>query len=200
MSGENGSQIAVAVQPYEGEDYRSSSFTITSERGFCTAKVYLSQNRLEFEDIFNMVFGVSKIEHWNTDYFGQMIEDSYRLYEFNPYDTTGGYMMYFFEDGTGVQRDHHDNAAVYYAFTYDYDAANRNLHIEFETVTDAPESYDVSVLTASEELFRFFHEYKPNWWERADMRKVGTINPAEKSLFMRAAKKRKGNEGIFRIK
>ena len=200
MSGEYGSHIAVAVQPYEGEDYRSSSFTITSEHGFCTAKVYLSQNRLEFEDIFNMVFGVSKIEHWNTDYFGQMIEDSYRLYEFNPYDTTGGYMMYFFEDGSGVQRDHHDNVAVYYAFTYDYDAANRNLHIEFETVNDAPESYDVSVLTASEDLFRFYHEYKPNWWERADMRKVGTINPAEKSLLMRAAKKRQGNEGIFQIR
>jgi hypothetical protein len=62
------------------------------------------------------------------------------------------------------------------------------------------ESYDVSVLTASEELFRFFHEYKPNWWERADMRKIGIVEPAEKSLLMRVAKKRKENEGIFQIR
>lgn len=200
MTGEHNGTLSVAVQPYEGSDYRSSSFTLTSEHGLKKVKVHLSQNKLEFDEIYNMVFGVSEIERWNTDFFGQMIEDSYRHFEFNPYDTTQGYMMYFFEDGNGVQRDHHDDTVVYYAFNYIYDAASRNLHIDFETVTGAPESYDVSVLTASEELFRFFHEYKPNWWERADMRKVGTINPEEKSLLIRAAKKRTGNEGIFRIK
>ena len=109
-------------------------------------------------------------------------------------------MMYFFEDGYGVQRDHHNDSVVYYAFNYVYDAEIRNLHIDFVTVTDSLESYDVSVLTASEELFRFIHEYKPNWWERANMLKVGTIDPTEKSLLMRVAKKRKGNEGIFRIR
>ena len=198
MSGENGGSLAISVQPYEGEDYRSSSFTLTSEHGFTAARVHLSQNKLEFEEIYNMVFGVSKVEHWNTDYFGQMIEDSYMPYEFNPYDTATGYMMYFFEDGRGVQRDHHNNVAVYYSFTYNYDAANRNLHIEFDVVSDVLENYDVNVLTASEELFRFVHEYKPGFWERADMRKVGTINPEEKSLIMRAAKKRQSKEGIFR--
>ena len=32
------------------------------------------------------------------------------------------------------------------------------------------------------------------------MRKVGTITPGEKSLLMRAAKKRHGVEGIFKTK
>lgn len=200
MSGENGGCIAISVQPYEGSDYRSSSFTITSEHGFTTAKVFLSQNKLEFDEIFNMVFGVSKLERWNTDYFGQMIEDSYRHWEFNPYDTTTGYRMYFFEDGHGVQRDHHNDSVVYYTFTYDYNAANRSLYIEFDLVSDSLENYSVNVLTASEELFRFHHEYKPNFWERADMRKVGTITPGEKSLLMRAAKKRHSVEGIFKTK
>ena len=199
MLGEQGGELAISVQPYEGEDYRSSSFTLTSEHGLKTARVYLSQNKLEFDEIFNMVFGVSEIEHWNTDYFGQMIEDSYRHYEFNPYDTAQGYMMYFFEDGTGVQRDHHNEVAVYYAFNYVYDAENRNLHIDFETVTDSLESYDVSVLTASEELFRFFHEYKPNWWERADMRKVGIIDPDAKAVLKHKAIKRKEGGPIFQF-
>ena len=192
--------LAISVQHYEGSDYRSSSFTITSEHGFTTAKVFLSQNKLEFDEIFNMVFGVSKLERWNTDYFGQMIEDSYKHWEFNPYDTTTGYMMYFFEDGHGVQRDHHNDSVVYYTFTYDYNAANRSLYIEFDLVSDSLENYSVNVLTASEELFRFHHEYKPNFWERADMRKVGTITPGEKSLLMRAAKKRHGVEGVFQTK
>ena len=197
----NQGSLTLSVQPYEGTDYRSSTFTITSEHGWRVAKVYVSQNKLELDEIFNMVFGVSKLEHWNTDYFGQIIEDSYKTWEYDPFDTTQGYLMYFFEDGTGVQRDHHKDTVVsYYAFTYDYNASNRMMHIEFETVGDEPEDYDLSLLTASEELFRFMHEYKPNWWERADMRKIGTINSGEKSLLKRAAKKRQGMEGIFRTK
>lgn len=199
MSGKGQSSLTITVQPYEGSDYRSSSFTLISEHSLCKTKVFLSQNKLEFEEIVNMVFGVSKVEYWNTDYFGQIIEDSYRHKEYNPYDTTMGYLMYFLEDGVGVQRDHHKDSVVYYVFTYDYDAISRNLHIEFETVSDAVEDYDASVLTASEKLFRFIHEYKPNWWERADMRKIGTINSGEKSLLMHATKKRKGTEGIFQL-
>lgn len=202
MSGEPTHQgsLTVTVQPYDGDEYRSSSFTLTSEHGFYTAKVYLSQNQLEFDEIINMVFGVSHAEHWNTDYFGQMIEDSYKHKEYDPFDTTKGYLMYFLEDGQGVQRDHHKDSVVYYAFTYSYNAHSRNLHIEFETVADTLiESYDASVLTASEELFRFCHEYKPNWWERADMRKIGTVTPGEKSLLTRAVTKRKGQNGIFQF-
>ena len=108
--------------------------------------------------------------------------------------------MYFFEDGQGLQRDRHRDTAVYYAFTYEYNPAEQILHIEFETVTDAPESYDPQVLTASDSLYRFIHEYKTDWWERADMRKVGTVNPEEKSMLKRVAKKRHGEEGIFQTK
>ena len=202
MSGDptNQGSIVVTTQAFDGNDFRSSSFTITSEHGWCVAKVNLSQNKLEFDEIFNMVFGVSKVEHWNTDYFGQIVEDSYKQKEYNPFDTTTGYMMYFFEEGKGVQRDHHGDTAVYYAFDYVYNPVDRILHIEFETVGDEPENYNPSVLTASESLFRFIHEYKPDWWERADMRKIGTITPGEKSSVMRAATKRKGNEGIFSVR
>lgn len=200
MSGKQTNQgsLTITVQPYDGDEYRSSSFTLTSEHGLFSTKVYLSQNYLEFDEIINMVFGVSKLEQWNTDYFGQIIEDSYKHKKYDPFDTTKGYMMYFLEDGQGVQRDHHKDSVVYYAFTYNYDAVSRNLHIEFETVADTlVESYVASVLTASEEMFRFFHEYKPNMWERADMCKIGTITPSEKTILMRNATKRKKGDAIF---
>ena len=67
-------------------------------------------------------------------------------------------------------------------------------------MTDAPENYDPEVLTASDPLFRFFHEYKDNWWERADMRKIGTINPDQKAFLRQKTIKRKENEGIFSIR
>jgi hypothetical protein len=107
--------------------------------------------------------------------------------------------MYFFEDGQGIQRDHHNDTAVYYAFTYNYNPVEQILHIEFETVTDAPESYDPQVLTASDSLYRFMHEYKPNWWERADMRKVGELDPDAKAFLKQAATKRKERGPIFQF-
>ena len=107
--------------------------------------------------------------------------------------------MFFLADGTGVQMDHHSDTAVYYVFNYEYDPMNQILHIEFETVEDAPENYDPQVLTASDSLFRFIHEYKEHWWERADMRKIGTINPDAKALLKQKAIKRKGDEPIFQF-
>ena len=139
------------------------------------------------------------LEHWNTDYYGQIIEDTYKHRTYNPYDTATGYTMYFLENGTGVQMDHHNDTAVYYAFSYVYNPVNQILHIEFETVDDAPENYDPQVLTASDSLFRFIHEYKDHWWERADMRKIGTINPDAKAVLKHKAIKRKGDEPIFQF-
>ena len=199
MSGKNDGTITITVDPMEDCDYRASSFFITVPNGHVRRTVFVSQNKLDFDGMVNKVFGVLKLEHWNTDFYGQIIEDSYYLYEFDPYDTTTGYLMYFYEDGQGMQRDRHESHPVYYPFTYNYNPVDQILHIEFETVDGAPEDYDPLVLTASDSLYRFMHEWKTDWWERADMRKVGTINPEEKSLLMRAAEKRQDKGGIFRF-
>ena len=82
--------------------------------------------------------------------------------------------------------------------TADSDCSHE-ITIEFETVSGAPENYDPQVLTASDSLYRFIHEYKANWWERADMRRIGTINPSEKAIIKNMATKRKGDEPIFQF-
>lgn len=199
MEGKKDGTITVTVKPLEDADYRGASFVVTSPGGHIRRTVFISQNKLDFNGMINKVFGVMNLEHWNTDYYGQIIEDSYRHYEFNPYDTTAGYLMYFFEDGIGVQRDRHADTAAYYLFHYEYDVVNQVLHIDFETIDGAPESYAPDVLTASDSLYRFMHEYKPSWWERADMRKVGTINPTEKADFRQKAIKRKEGGPIFQF-
>lgn len=197
MSGNaNDSIITITVKEFNG-DYRGTSFVIDSPGAHVHRTVFVSQNKLDFEGLYNKVFGVSSVEHWNTDYMNQMIEDSYKPKEYDPYDTATGYTMYFLADGTGVQMDHHKDTAIYYAFTYEYNPINQILHIEFETIDDSHENYDPQVLTASDSLFRFIHEYKDHWWERADMRKIGTINPDAKALLKHKAIKRKGDEPIF---
>jgi hypothetical protein len=196
MSGEKDAILSIEVEDFEG-DYRGSSFVIVSPGGHVRRTVFVSQKKLDFDGMVNKIFGVMSVEHWNTDYYGQIIEDSYKHYEFNPYDTTTGYLMYFLENGQGVQRDHDNDTAVYYAFTYEYNPIDQILHIEFETTGDEPESYDPQVLTASDSLYRFIHEYKPDFWERADMRKVGVYNPEGKANLRQKAIKRRDGEGIF---
>lgn len=199
MSGKNDATLIITVEALEDADFRGASFSINSPGGHVYRTVFVSQNKMDFDGLYNKVFGVSSVEYWNTDYFDQMIEDSYIHNEFDPYDTATGYTMYFLADGTGVQMDHITDKAAYYAFSYEYDPMNQILHIEFETVEDAPENYDPQVLTASDSLFRFIHEYKEHWWERADMRKIGTINPDAKALLKQKAIKRKGDEPIFQF-
>ena len=199
MSGKNDGSLTITVEALEDGDFRGSSFVINSPGGHVYRTVFVSQNKLDFDGLYNKVFGVSSRETWNTDYMDQMIEDSYKHKIYDPYDTATGYTMYFLADGTGVQMDHHKDTAVYYAFTYEYNPINQILHIEFETIDDSHEDYDPQVLTASDSLFRFIHEYKDHWWERADMRKIGTINPDAKAVLKHKAIKRKGDEPIFQF-
>ena len=198
-SGKNDATITITVEEMTDADFRGSSFIISSPNGHVYRTVFVTQNKLDFDGLYNKVFGFISVEHWNTDFYGQIIEDSYKHKEYDPYDTATGYTMFFLADGSGIQMDHHKDTAVYYAFTYDYSPIDQILHISFETVNDAPEDYSPQVLTASDSLFRFMHEYKPDWWERGDMRKIGTITPGQRSILMRAVTKRKGGEPILQF-
>ena len=202
-SGRGNMTLAIVVEPLENQLERSSSFTITSTKGNVQLKVHLSQNTedpTELESITDMVFGVANVAHWNVDYYGEVIEESYRRKEFNPYDTTSGYFMYFFQDSIGIQRDNvNGDSTTYYSFKYAFNPDTRILYIDFETVADTSETYNAPVLIATEEIFRFQHEYLPMRWEISDMRKIGTLHPNEKSRIMQATTKRKPKGGVFQF-
>ena len=103
MSGRaNDSVVTITVSDYSGGDFRGSSFIVSSPGGHIHRKVFVSQNKIDFDGLVNKVFGLTTLEHWNTDYYGQIIEDEYDLYEYDPYDTTKGQRMYFFENGQGI--------------------------------------------------------------------------------------------------
>lgn len=197
--GKKDGTITITVEPMENSDFRESSFMITVPGGHIRRTVFISQNVLEFDGLYNKIFGVSSIEHWNTDYYGQIIEDSYHHWEYDPFDTLHGYWMYFLDDGTGAQKDSHADSTVWYLFNYEFNPITHDLQISFQTVDDSPENYNPDVLTASDSLFRFIHEYKEHFWERADMRKIGTVPTGEKAIITRKAIKRKSGGPIFQF-
>ena len=197
MSGSaNDSIITVTVSDFTGGDYRGTSFVISSPKHHVRRTVFVAQTYIDFYSMINKVYGVMNKERWNTDYADQIIEDTYQLKQYNPYDTTRGYHMYFLEDGTGVQRDHHTDTVAYYLFFYEYDPFNQILHISFPG-PDSVMNYNPEVLTASDSLYRFMHEFKSHFFERADMRKIGTINPSGKATMLQKAVKRKEPGPIF---
>lgn len=190
--------ITVTVKDYSNGDFRGSSFVINSPGGHVYRTVFVSQNKIDFYSMVNKIYGAVSIEKWNTDFYNQIVEDSYKHRVYDPYDTTQGQLMYFLEDGKGVQRNRVlEDYPIYYPFKYEYDPANNTLHIEFET-EEGPEPYDPEVLNASDSIFRIYHEYKPHWHERADMRKIGVVTPGEKTrLMQKIMKRKKGGEPIF---
>ena len=192
------SVVTITVEDYSDGDFRGSSFVISSPGGHIRRTVFVSQNKLDFDGMINKVFGLTKLEHWNTDFFGQIVEDSYETWVFDPYDTTRGQLMYFFEHGQGVQRNRElFDHAIYFPFEYEYDADSSILHIVFHLVNDSLEPYNPEVLCASDSLYRFMHEYKPDFFERADMRKVGTCSLDDHMMMRSKLSKRKQGGPIF---
>lgn len=198
MSGSaNDSIVIVTVNDYSNGDYRGASFVVNSPGGHVYRTVFVSQNKLDFYGMINKVYGVMKVEHWNTDFYGMIVEDTYQEATYNPYDTTTGYLMYYLENGIGYQRDHHTDTVAWWGFNYDFDPDSCILHIEFHLADGGLDHYDPEVLCASDSLYRVLHEYKPNFWERADLRKVATVIPAAKEEMMKKAAKRKEGQPIF---
>ena len=96
MSGKaKDSIVTVTVNDYSHGDFRGSSFVVNSPGSHIRRTVFVSQNKLDFDGLVNKVFGLTRLERWNTDYYGQIIEDEYDLDEYDPYDTTRGQRMYF---------------------------------------------------------------------------------------------------------
>ena len=198
LEGTKNGSLLVTVTALEDADYRGSTFVISSPGGHVRRTIFVSQNKLDFDGMINKVFGLTKLEHWNTDFFGQIVEDSYETWEFDPYDTTRGQLMYFFEHGQGVQRNRElFDHAIYFPFEYEYDADSSILHIVFHLVNDSLEPYNPEVLCASDSLYRFMHEYKPDFFERADMRKVGTCSLDDHLMMRSKLSKRKQGGPIF---
>ena len=191
---------------FEG-DYRSSSFLVVSNSGEQALRVRLSQNIIEIESLTNTIFSPFHVEHWNTDFYGMVIEDSYINYNNpNPEDTLSkrSYAMYFREDSIGMQSDNMNaDSTLYFPFTYSYNPETRILYIDFATTEeDAVEDYSVTVLTATNEVFRFMHEYKEDSWEMAAMTKIGDITPSvakKQGTKPIVYSKRKGRGPIFQF-
>lgn len=169
----------------------SNNYTATNNLGLVRLKsssgntetpVRVKQNGRNESNITSTVWGVFKYERWNTDYFNNILEETYNVSNYVPTNfNSPGWTMYFLKNNHGEQSDRKYNESgdlvqVFYPFDYEYDTTTHLLHITFESEDpEVNEFYDTEVLTLTDTLFVIQDEYREHFFEKASMRKVGYV-------------------------
>jgi len=157
-------------------------FWLKSSSGNTETPVRVKQNGRNETNITSTVWGIYKYERWNTDYFNNILEETYTVSEYNPSNfNTPGWTMYFLKNNHGEQSDRKysetgELVQIFYPFDYEYDSVTHHLHITFENEDpEVNEYYDTNVLTLNDSIFIIQDEYREHFFEKASMRKVGYI-------------------------
>lgn len=194
-SGRKDGSFKVKVTKNDANQDREAMIKVVSEKGKASQSIKVLQatdivsGGVDFSILVNSYWGLSREEQWNTDFYNEVIPDTYKLWEFDPNDTTTGYVMFFvYSDSLGYfgfQKEIKSDSSVYYRFNYSIDSINNQVLLSFEQFdTTQVEEYaiDVQVLNAS--TFKFWHEYKPHFFERSKLSLLGTINPESRGFVM----------------
>lgn len=131
------------------------------------------------ENLFLGVWGVEKIEYYNTDYAGNPIAGSMIAYTYEPNSIDNGIQMYFREDNSGEMRDSAidelwldwneetesyethivcPDTVLVKPFTYTYDESENVLYLTL-TNDGNVQSYTLKISDLSNELFVYENVY-----------------------------------------
>lgn len=149
------------------------------------------------ENLFLGVWGVEKIEYYNTDYVGNPIAASMSTYLYEPNSTDNGIQMYFREDNSGEMRDSAidelwldwneetesyethivcPDTVLVKPFTYTYDESENVLYLTLNYDGNV-QSYTLKISDLSNELFVYENvyghdDYGNGFVEKAYLRRV----------------------------
>ncbi len=205
-SGNIGStDMTVTVQNNFGHTNNIGLIRLKSSSGNTETPVRVKQNGRNETDITNTLWGVFKYERWNTDYYGNILEETHIISNYNPTNfNSAGWTMYFLKNNHGQQSDRKYNSdnqliQVFYPFDYEYDSITNHLHITFESEDpEINEYYDTEVLTHNDSIFIIQDEYREHFFEKAHLRKVGNIvEETTKSTSPGKARARKRGQPLF---
>ena len=177
---------------------------LKSDSGNTETPVRIKQNGRNESNITATVWGVFKYERWNTDYFNNVLEETYTVTNYVPTNfNSPGWTMYFLRNNHGEQSDrkYNDNGdlvQVFYPFDYQYDTLTHLLHIVFESEDpEIIESYDTEVLTLTDTLFVIQDEYREHFFEKASMRKIGYVQENKNTTSPRKIGTKKHGHPLF---
>lgn len=181
-------------------------FRLKSSSGNTETPVRVKQNGRNDSNITSSVWGVYQYERWNTDYYNNILEETYTTSNYVPTNfNSPGWTMYFLKNNHGEQSDrkyNNDNVLiqVFYPFDYQYDTLTQKLHIVFESEDpEVNEYYDTDVLTLNDSIFIIQDEYRDHFFEKASMRKVGYVDEKSVGSSPRKTGRKKPGHPLFEL-
>lgn len=138
-------------------------YTVTAEDG--TQVVYwVTVTRTSILGLW----GVEKIEYWQTDYDGIMIPSTFYSLDFIPGDLDNGIDLSFRLDLTGEMCDRsHPDTTIVKPHTYSFDYMNSRLNLHRTN-----ESFVMDVLELTSESFVYKCEYDSGLFEKAYLKRL----------------------------
>lgn len=135
--------------------------------------------------MFIGTWGVEDIEYYNTDYWGNPIENTIKKYHFTPGDPKDGIDLVFRANRSGEMRDRSrdtiyltDSTYIYCPdttlvtkFTYSYHKDDATLYMNMEVLH--PFTYQMKIPEISSNNFVYVNEYDNNYVEKAWLKRIG---------------------------
>ena len=166
-------------------------YTVTAEDSSYveyTATVTLEDPTVEDNPFFG-IWGVERIDYYNTDYYGNPIPYTQTTYYFTPGDPDDGIDLVFRADYSGEMRDRSrdtiwidvntcivcPDTTIVSPYTYSYNEDEAILWISMESAT--PITHQLKIAEFSNDSFVYENEYADNYVEKAWLRRLsGTPN------------------------
>lgn len=164
-SGGNNAIVTITASPNTTSDFRDAYITVISSDLKTRRDVEIVQNVFDINGLIGKVWFTRTYERWDTDYYNQIIEESYRDWVYYvDWDYVNWY-FFFMEDGTGYEIRAYQGDTLYYPYQFSYYPERDSLFISFETTMDTVESYNAIVHELNQERFTFSNEYRPHQFE-----------------------------------
>ena len=166
------------------------TYTVTAEDSSYveyTATVTLEDPTVEDNPFFG-IWGVERIDYYNTDYYGNPIPYTQTTYYFTPGDPDDGIDLVFRADYSGEMRDRSrdtiwidvynyivcPDTTIVSPFTYSFNEDENTLWLYMEST---PITYQLNITEFSNDSFVYENEYAANYVEKAWLKRIsGTPN------------------------
>ena len=170
--GSNDTIIVVNVSPNDSHFDRNDMLTVVSTNGKHRKEIPIVQTSIDFNKIINRIWFTRLYERWNTDYFNQYIEESYRSWTYYAEPEYENWFFYFLNDGTGYEIRTYNYDTIYYFYNYNYYPDGDSLYISFQTIDETiTEDYHATIYELNQDRFVFLNEYRAHQFE-----KINTVN------------------------
>ena len=136
-------------------------------------------------EVFIGTWGVERIDYYNTDYYGNPIENTIETFIFTPGDPHDGIDLIFNKDRSGEMRDRSrdtlfiDNDTILCPdttlvtkFTYSYHKDDGILYMNMQAAH--PYTFQLNIVSVDDNSFVYLNEYDNNYVEKARLVRIGS--------------------------